>query len=220
MHAKSAEEEAYESIEATCGDSFVPMYIKDGILAYAGECGKATAVDPGPFFPIWEMAPWRARHIMLDLMSFDFVKDQLHAVIEEQTPQLSMTLIPTGSVAYPFCCLLFPVFGDFSADAPVVGMISLAFQWIAFFKNILPVNAVGLQLVLSNTCGQAYTFELNGPDVAYIGDNDSHDTKYDDLVFECEFEPTFRLSGSDGYRAAATSILRVECYKEVVLEFR
>jgi class 3 adenylate cyclase len=203
MRATLSEEEELESIEAACGDSFVPMYVEDGILAYAGKCGKAAAKDPGPFFPIWEMAPWHARHFMMDLMSFDFLKDQLHAAIEKQQPQISMTIIPTGSVAYPFCCLLFPVFGGFSADAPVVGMISLAFQWIAFFRNILPVNAVGLQLVLRNTCGQAYTFELNGPDVAFIGDTDSHDTKYDDLVFECEFKPTCRLSGSDLYRGTA-----------------
>ena len=203
-HLTSSEAKTLEVIKTECGDSYVPMFVEDGILAYAGKCEKAAANGPGPFFPIWEMAPWRARHFMMDLMSFDFLKNQLHAAIEDRKPQLSMTIVTPDLDATAFSTFLFPVFGGFFTDAPVVGVISLAFLWVDFFKNILPVNAVGLQLVLSNTCGQAFTFELNGPDVTYVGDTDSHDSKYDDLVFACAFEPKFCLSGDERYCGTTT----------------
>ena len=168
--------------------------LREDVGVISRSSGNATipAEGPGPFFPIWEVAPMDSRLLMIDLASSAFIKNQLQVMIEERQPSLSKT----GSKGdHILCTLLFPVFEDFSPNAPAAGVISLSFDWATFFSNTLPLNAVGLYAVLSNTCGQAFTFMLNGPDVTFIGEGDSHDTEYDDLVYGCDF-------GYEGYNFA------------------
>lgn len=47
--------------------------------------------------------------------------------------------------------------------------------------DILPEGEGPLHIVLENTCGEAYTYELFGSDAAYIGDEDYHDAIFDDM---------------------------------------
>ena len=63
----------------------------------------------------------------------------------------------------------------------VMGVISLTFFWKDLLEDILPVGSDGIVTVVSNTCGQSFTFELSGPDVTLLGKQDLHDTRYDSM---------------------------------------
>ncbi len=47
-------------------------------------------------------------------------------------------------------------------------------------RNLLPDGVVGIQIVVRNSCGQNFTYELDGPKATYLGGTDSHETKYND----------------------------------------
>lgn len=48
-----------------------------------------------------------------------------------------------------------------------------------FFEGLLPQGVEGVEVVLRNTCGQSFTYQLHGPEVKFIDEGDLHDTKYD-----------------------------------------
>ena len=61
----------------------------------------------------------------------------------------------------------------------VVSVVATTFYWSTFLKDILPAGEIGLVVVFENTCNQSFTFQLNGPDVVYLGEGDLHDRRYD-----------------------------------------
>ena len=96
----------------------------------------------------------------------------------------------------PISILYYPVFDttvhgrssgieDESSSAPsspsLVAILLATVKWSEFFSNILPSDDLGYVCILANECGQELTFELNGPDVVFVGPGDLHDAKYNDL---------------------------------------
>jgi hypothetical protein len=47
-------------------------------------------------------------------------------------------------------------------------MIGL-FNWAIYFKEILPPNIIGVDIVLRNECYEPFTYRINGGDVVPIG---------------------------------------------------
>lgn len=185
-HNNTAWDDQASTSVAGCDARSTSTFIEDRIV----NCSSESVEGPGPFFPIWQMSPLSIGYIMTDLSSIDSIRDQVRIMVEKREPKLSRTTgSSTSGDRAESCTLLTPVFGDVSPDAPVVGVVGTSFDWRTFFSSMLPHNVVGLQLVLTNTCGQVFTFEFDGPIVAYIDSSDSHDTKYDALVFETQFDP-------------------------------
>ena len=48
-------------------------------------------------------------------------------------------------------------------------------------KDILPVGSDGIVLVVENECSPSFTYEINGPEVRYLGGGDHHDSSFDYL---------------------------------------
>jgi hypothetical protein len=42
-------------------------------------------------------------------------------------------------------------------------------------------------VVLHSTCGDHYTYQLDGPDAIFLGEGDLHDTSYDYMEVDTEF---------------------------------
>jgi hypothetical protein len=74
-------------------------------------------------------------------------------------------------------------------ECDLVGIFVITLYWRRLFLNILPTGSDGIVVVISNTCGQAFTYKLYGPDAIYLGGRDLHETRYNDDVL--------RLSLSD-----------------------
>ena len=73
-----------------------------------------------------------------------------------------------------------PIFDSFDDEKKnLVAVVASAIVWRTYFIDILPENARGVTVVLENTCGQAFTYRIDGKDATYIGPGDLHDLKYD-----------------------------------------
>jgi class 3 adenylate cyclase len=67
-------------------------------------------------------------------------------------------------------------------DKTIVGYLAALLPWGNYFRNIAPEGSAPLRLVLTNSCGQTVTFEVNGPEVTVISpDQDTHDPDFDYL---------------------------------------
>jgi hypothetical protein len=96
----------------------------------------------------------------------------------------------------PESLLLQPIFEDFSADAKIVAHFAAVLEWDLYFENILHAGADGIILVVKDTCNEEFTFEINGPNVTFLGHADFHDKKYDHLVRSTRFA-TFGKNDED-----------------------
>ena len=69
----------------------------------------------------------------------------------------------------PMTKVYIPIFNSFESDRePVAVMVGL-FNWAAYFKEILPPNIIGVDVVLRNECYEPFTYRINGGDVVPIG---------------------------------------------------
>mmetsp|Transcript_1718 Transcript_1718/g.4427 ORF Transcript_1718/g.4427 Transcript_1718/m.4427 type:complete len:967 (-) Transcript_1718:770-3670(-) len=64
----------------------------------------------------------------------------------------------------------------------VVGIFSLAVYWRDTIKNILPDGHDGLIVVFENPCNPTFTYQINGPNVTFIGVGDFHEKKYNHMA--------------------------------------
>ena len=70
-----------------------------------------------------------------------------------------------------------------TAESPVKATILASFYWRELMKNILPDNSKGMILVTENSClkDTPFTYQIDGPNVKYIGVGDYHQSKYNYL---------------------------------------
>jgi hypothetical protein len=57
-----------------------------------------------------------------------------------------------------------------------------------FLENILPFSQRGLVVVFTNTCNQAFTYQVNGYEAEWLGPGDLHDSQFDFLNQSLTFE--------------------------------
>lgn len=97
-----------------------------------------------------------------------------------------------GDAMTPF---IYPVFDNFDEERTCVGLLFATIYWRLHLEGILPDNANGMIVVLSNTVASSteeeeashtnstqqrtFTYQVNGPSVDYLGAGDLHDARYD-----------------------------------------
>jgi hypothetical protein len=93
----------------------------------------------------------------------------------------------------PACEFYYPIVNDLSrinvAGAPdyqptdheLVGVIVAPFYWRSMIRANMPADSKGVVIVFESPCNEAFTYEITGPNVEYVGVGDLHDTKYDHL---------------------------------------
>ncbi|KAL7569398.1 hypothetical protein ACA910_010482 [Epithemia clementina (nom. ined.)] len=64
----------------------------------------------------------------------------------------------------------------------VVGVIVTTIFWRKVFEDMLAPGSQGLVVVVGSDCNQTLTFQVNGPNVNYLGGGDLHDSDYDQYV--------------------------------------
>jgi hypothetical protein len=82
---------------------------------------------------------------------------------------------------HPRALIAAPVRRTIDTDAEIVGILAAVVPWDLDLSSLLPVGIDGVFVVLENTGGQVVTYEINGPEAAYLGKGDMHQTKYDYL---------------------------------------
>ena len=81
----------------------------------------------------------------------------------------------------------------------MVGFISLNIFWRQRLQDILPATARGVVVVFSSPCNPSFTFQVNGPDVEYLGRGDLHDTKYNDMEMTSSLLDLSDLASGDSF---------------------
>jgi hypothetical protein len=67
-------------------------------------------------------------------------------------------------------------------DHKVVGLLAVSIYWSYMIRDILPEGSSGILVVFDSACTQKFTYEVNGPDVVYLGAGDYGDPKYDHMT--------------------------------------
>jgi signal transduction histidine kinase/CheY-like chemotaxis protein len=81
----------------------------------------------------------------------------------------------------PLTYFAYPVFDSFENDRHLAGVLGTNVYWKRFFANILPPSASGMICILENSFNQTLAYRIDGSNVTYLGEEDSHDTRYDYL---------------------------------------
>lgn len=102
--------------------------------------------------------------------------------------------IAVGDDPYePVMDIFYPIINDISEvkiagtdeyDAKnhsLVGVLAATVYWRNIIRNTLTPGSNGIDVVFNNTCTKSFTYQINGPDVKFMGVNDKHDAKYDYL---------------------------------------
>jgi hypothetical protein len=109
--------------------------------------------------------------------------------IENSNDWIKDFVSPEDDHTEPFAEIDYPIV-DTAADSvsqkailnhgKVVSIFSLTFYWRDLIKDILPQGSNGI-IVVFEKCNQTFSYQMNGPDVVYLGPIDAHDSKYDHL---------------------------------------
>lgn len=66
-------------------------------------------------------------------------------------------------------------------SSPIVALQGCGIAWDFALRNLLPETVSGIIAVIENTCGQVYTYKIDGRDAFFLGEGDFHTRKYDDM---------------------------------------
>ena len=85
-------------------------------------------------------------------------------------------------------------------DHKIAGIMSQSTYWRDFIKNILPHGSEGYLTVFESPCNPTFTYEINGPDVKYMGVGDVQASKYADMEVSSLLQDLFQYNtGSRTY---------------------
>jgi len=134
----------------------------------------------------------------------NLISEELHD--EFHAKYLSEQQEPGFASSHPHTSLLEPIFRERNNPASeIVGFVCSLLPWDRYIQNLLPTSITGITVVLRNTCGQSFTYAVDGPQASYVGVGDLHETAYD------EFETVISFQGSlhGGRNQSATNS---ECF--------
>jgi hypothetical protein len=89
--------------------------------------------------------------------------------------------------ASPRSVLFQPIYDqhNFNDENPILELPKLqgvymgVLSWESYFSDLLPDSVEGIYCVVSNDCGQNFTFRINGRQAEYLGLGDYHEPKYE-----------------------------------------
>jgi Adenylate and Guanylate cyclase catalytic domain len=64
----------------------------------------------------------------------------------------------------------------------IVGFVTCSIYWREIITNVLSPGSNGVIIVVDSDCRDSFTYQIDGPEVTYLGVLDHHDTSYDDFV--------------------------------------
>lgn len=79
----------------------------------------------------------------------------------------------------PHSFIMEPVYAEFSENPVLVGILIAISAWENLFDRVLPEGTNGLVCVVKDTCGNVFTYEINGEIATHLGYLDLHDERFD-----------------------------------------
>jgi hypothetical protein len=155
-----------------------------------GNPSVMPAVNDPPFYPIWQHSPppfspalikanlpgvllkaaGVAREGVLGDSFFSDPSGLTALASKEEDHRAFHALVSSDTEsAYdrPHVFFYQPVFGEiYDTKSEIVGYINALITWDGYFTNLLPEGVKGITCVASNTCGQSFTYYLDGKRVS------------------------------------------------------
>lgn len=196
------------------------------IWQFGGPGGTMPVPGPGPYMPMWQMAPvvfggvevnrnviqnYGETGANVSFQTESVTLGKFHTAtpgdITSSDPGTSMfalllSVAEKRMVNYmgePLSQTFFPVFDSFREDRKAVAVMTAWIHWSSYFKNVLPSSMNGIHIVLHNTCSGAFTFEINGPRVTIIGMEDLHDFRFHAMQRSASFESVHSIDDGTKY---------------------
>ena len=163
----------------------------------------------GPYLPVWQMAPAPhdptiVNYNLLDNEVFQRIDHGMHAI---NRPVLSeatdLAWLYSGAVyddpTHPHSFLLQPIYKDFEhlSERDILGVVISVIGWDHYFEKLLPPEAHGITVVMRDTCGDEFSYQINGAEAVFLGYGDHHEAKYSHLEEASPFDVLHKLEASD-----------------------
>jgi hypothetical protein len=105
---------------------------------------------------------------------------------------------PVSDIYYPILDTIDAVTAENPKNEDLVSVFAMSIFWRNMIEDILPPGSDGVIIVFENECNAAFTFQIFGPEVVYLGRGDLHDTKYDYMLLSAWLNDlqSFSISGS------------------------
>jgi hypothetical protein len=157
------------------------------------------------YAPLWQISPPISTAVNEDLLSNKIIADLYFAMIATNRTVLSAAakaeqffdFIPDKDNVHwkygPHGVVAEPVYDSFSAHPKVVGMVVALAPFDNLLDFLLPNNVKGVICVITDTCGNAITYEINGPNVTFLGSDDLHDPAYKHLEQSAHLEISYEM---------------------------
>ena len=149
-----------------------------------------SAFAAGPFAPVWQMSPVPDD---LTAVNFNLEGNEVYVKLEEYVDSHRIPAISSifdmselfgrsfsATDKVPRSIALEPIYETFDGDSEAVGHYLSVIEWSTFFSDVLHQGVNGIIVVLKNSCGQAYSFVINGSEATFIGEGDLHDPEFND----------------------------------------
>jgi hypothetical protein len=194
------------------GDTTSPGPIVSEVY-YKNEDGSKIAENSkAEYIPLWQeaRAPADTSSINFNLMSHAVFNRVFHLARQIKSAVLSEVFDPStllgeealfkdnNGEVHPESILVQPVFDGFDEKTrSVVGAVVAVLPWDIYFQNLLHDGANGLVCVVRDTCGDVFSYRIDGPRATFLGNGDHHDSEYNSLEFAVPFAPFVDFSDAD-----------------------
>jgi hypothetical protein len=150
--------------------------------------------------PLWQVTPPVASGVNVNLLSDERVMDLYTMMIATNQSLLSASTEIGDLFDFlfdadekpnklePHAFLMEPVYSAFEESPELVGFLLGVTAFENMFVNVLDEGANGIVCVISDSCGNVMTFELNGSESTFIGYGDFHDSSFDQFMESVQLE--------------------------------
>jgi hypothetical protein len=161
---------------------------------------KQTSQQGQLIAPLWQVSPAAAPAVNVDLFSDERISSLYSTMLEKKYSIISQAYaigdlfdflfdpIEKDRKPNPHAFLMEPVYDSFEEDPQVVGVLIAVTAWENLFDRLLAEGTNGIICVITDTCGNDITFQLNGPKSVYMGPTDAHDPSFDDFGEHLQIE--------------------------------
>jgi hypothetical protein len=165
--------------------------LRGQLFHFDNEDGGVVITDDSkaPFLPI-RFGVMESRNLTLFNQFSEPIRSRaLYQMISTMRPAMSELFIRGGSlydavggVGEPGLILATPVFLSRRKSA-IAGSITSEYLWRYFLRNVAnPLFSDLVDVIVENTCSQAYTFRLNhDQELVLVGERDLHEGRFDDV---------------------------------------
>jgi hypothetical protein len=102
------------------------------------------------------------------------------AISEVLNTQVMFGASAPQSGDHPQSILVNPVYSDWK-KTQIVGHTIAVITWRSFLEGLLQPGQPPIEVVLRESCGDSFTYRIEGPEAIFKGLGDFHDTSYDHL---------------------------------------